>query len=299
MTVWTGKEPVPREVFLKQVAGADAIYCLLTDKVDKEVLDAAGKSLKVISTMSVGLEHIDLEEVIKRDIKVGYTPGVLTDATAELTVGLLLVVARRMFEANEEAKRGGWQSWSPFWMCGNSLSGSTVGIVGFGRIGFKVASILKGFDVKKILYFSRSEKEEAKQVGAKKANFDDLLKESDYICVTLSLTKDTFKIFNLEAFKMMKRSAIIVNTSRGEVLDQDALIYSLENKLIAGAGLDVSTPEPLPVDNPLFKMKNCVIMPHIGSATVSCRNEMALITAKNILAGLKNEKMPAELGTNI
>ncbi|XP_052743454.1 glyoxylate reductase/hydroxypyruvate reductase [Bicyclus anynana] len=292
---WKEASTVPREEFLKSVAGVDAIYCTLSDKIDQEVLNVAGPQLKVISTISVGYDHIDLTECKKRGIKVGYTPNVLTDATAELTMALLLTTSRRLPEAQLDAKTGGWVSWAPNYMTGPGLKGATVGMVGFGRIGQAVAKRVKSFETARILYFSRSERAEANEIGAIKVEFDELLKESDFVIVCAPLVPETKEMFNKSAFEKMKRSAVFVNTSRGALVDQNALIYALENKIIWGAGLDVTTPEPLPLDSPLFKLKNCVVLPHIGSATIDTRNTMSELTAANILAALHNAKMPAEL----
>ncbi|RZC42397.1 glyoxylate reductase/hydroxypyruvate reductase [Asbolus verrucosus] len=294
VTSWTGPDPVPRDELLKNIPNKDALFCLLTDKIDKEVLDKANK-LKVISTMSVGYDHLDVGEIKKRNIKIGYTPNILTDATAELTIALLLATSRRLLEASEEARKGGWQAWSPFWMCGPGLGGATVGIVGFGRIGQEVAKRIKPFNTKQILYFNRSVRKEANAIGALKVDLDELLTNSDFVIVCCALTSETKGIFNDEAFRKMKKSAVFINTSRGAVVDQDALVRALTNDEIWGAGLDVMTPEPLPLDHPLFKLKNCVILPHIGSACIATRNEMALLTAGNILAALEGKKMPAEL----
>lgn len=246
--------------------------------------------------MSVGYDHLSVDELKKRNIKIGYTPNILTDATAELTIALLLATSRRLLEASEEARTGGWAAWSPFWMCGPSLSGSTVGIVGFGRIGQEVAKRLKPFNVKRIIYQNRSAKDnEAKEIGTERVTFDELLKNSDFVIVTISLTPESSNMFNDDTFKKMKSTAVLVNTSRGGVVDQDALVRALQNRTIWAAGLDVMIPEPLPLDNPLFKLKNCIILPHIGSASLDTRRNMAALTAKNIVAGLKNENMPAEL----
>ncbi|GJQ80973.1 hypothetical protein Trydic_g4789 [Trypoxylus dichotomus] len=294
VTCWSEPSPVPRNELLKNVIDIDALFCLLTDKIDRELLDKA-KKLKIVASMSVGIDHIAVEELKKRNIKVGYTPEILTDATAELTVALLLATSRRLLEANHEAKTGGWSAWSPFWMCGSGLNGSTVGLVGFGRIGQEVAMRLKPFKVKRIIFQNRSARDlEAREIGAERVSFDELLHQSDFIIVTVALTPQTANMFNEDAFKKMKPTAIFINTSRGGIVDQDALIKALQNNTIAAAGLDVMTPEPLPVDNPLFKFKNCVILPHIGSASLQTRKEMAMLTARNIIAGLKNEKMPAE-----
>ncbi|KAF2897063.1 hypothetical protein ILUMI_09115 [Ignelater luminosus] len=293
---WPEPDPVSRDVLLENVSGKDALFCLLTDRIDKEVLDKAGPNLKIIATMSVGYDHLDVNEIKKRNIKIGYTPDVLTDATAELTVALLLATSRRLLEANEEARNGGWKAWSPFWLCGPGLNGATVGIVGFGRIGQEVAKRLKPFNIKRLIYHNRSEKaKEAKEIGATRVNLEELLAESDFVIATCALTPETKEMFNDCAFKKMKPTAVFINTSRGGVVHQESLVRALTHKTIWGAGLDVMTPEPLPVDDPLFKLKNCVILPHIGSATIEARSTMAMLTAKNILAGLKGENMPAEL----
>ncbi|XP_044252794.1 glyoxylate reductase/hydroxypyruvate reductase [Tribolium madens] len=294
ITSWPGSDPVPRAELLKNIANKDALFCMLTDKIDKEVLEKANK-LKVIATMSVGYDHLEIPEIKKRQIKIGYTPDILTDATAELTVALLLATSRRLLEANHEARTGGWQAWAPFWMCGPGLGGSTVGIVGFGRIGQEVAKRLKPFNTRQILYFNRSVRKEAEEIGAKKVTFDELLSQSDFVVVCCALTPETKEMFNEGAFKKMKKSAVFVNTSRGGVVDQDALVRALKDGEIWGAGLDVMTPEPLPLDHPLLGLKNCVILPHIGSACIETRNQMAVLTANNILTALGGKEMPAEL----
>lgn len=294
VSVWSGSAPVSKAELMKNLKDSQALFCTLSDKIDKEILDVA-TNLKVIATMSVGYDHLDVAEIKAKGIRIGYTPDVLTDATAELTVGLLLATSRRLFEANEAAKTGGWSSWSPFWMCGPGLSQSTVGVVGFGRIGQEVAKCLKPFNLKRLIYYNRSERKEAKEIGADKVDFNELLTESDFIVVTCALTPETKNLFNQEAFKKMKKSAVFVNTSRGGVVDQPALVEALQTGEIWGAGLDVMTPEPLPLDDPLLKLKNCVILPHIGSASIQTRNKMGLMTAQNIVAVFKNEEMPAEL----
>lgn len=292
--MWKEERPVPRDELLKNIKQKDALFCVLTDKIDKEILDA-GSNLKIIGTMSVGVDHLDLKEIKSRNIKVGYTPNILTDATAELTVALLLATSRRLLEASQEVYNGGWKAWAPVWMCGPGLNNSTVGIVGFGRIGQAVAARLKPFNVKQFLYTSRTDKPEGKSLGAERVSFDELLERSDFVIATCALTSDTELIFNDCAFKKMKSNAIFINTSRGGVVDQKALVEALNNKRILAAGLDVMTPEPLPFDDPLLKVKNCVLLPHIGSASNETRLNMAVLTANNILAALNNQHMPAEL----
>lgn len=295
VTTWTEEVPVPREELLKNIKGKDGLFCILTDKVDREILDSAGSNLKVVATMSAGFDHLDVGELKQRGIKIGYTPDILTDSTAELTVALLLATSRRLIEASQEVYNGGWKAWAPVWMCGPSLSNSTVGIVGFGRIGQAIARRLKPFNVSTFLYHGRSDKKEAAEVGAVRVPFDELLSKSDFIIVACALTPETKEMFNEAAFKKMKPNAIFVNTSRGGVVNQDDLISALQNKTILAAGLDVMTPEPLPLDSPLLKLKNCVLLPHIGSASIETRIEMAILTANNILAALNGKNMPAEL----
>ncbi|XP_044759515.1 glyoxylate reductase/hydroxypyruvate reductase-like isoform X2 [Coccinella septempunctata] len=294
VTTWPGSDPVPSTELLKNIEEVDGLFCMLTDKIGKDVLDKA-KNLKVISTMSAGYDHLDIEEIKKRGIKIGYTPETLTDATAELTVGLLLATCRRLMEANAAAREGKWLTWSPFWMCGNSLKNATVGFFGFGRIGQEIARRLIPFKTKQILYTTRSENAEAKEIGALRVDFDSLLQNSDFLIVCCSFNESTREKFDLSAFKKMKNTSVFINTARGGVVKQDDLVLALKNKLIWGAGLDVTTPEPLPVEHELFKLENCVILPHIGSAATDCRLEMASLTARNILTALKGENMPSEL----
>ncbi|XP_043265355.1 glyoxylate reductase/hydroxypyruvate reductase-like [Colletes gigas] len=295
--LWDKPEPIPRSVLLSKIQNVDGVYCLLTDKIDDEILNAAGPQLKVVSTMSVGHDHLDLKALKKRNISVGYTPGILTDATAELTVALLLATSRRLLESNRAIYKGEWKAWAPTWMCGPGLSGSTIGVVGLGRIGVQVAKILKNFNVAKILYTSRSIKQEASEFGGEIVELDELLQKSDFVIVTIALTPETRQMFNQGAFEKMKRSAIFVNVSRGEVVDQSALLEALKKGTIKAAGLDVMTPEPIPLDSELLKLDNCVILPHIGSAATETREEMSRITARNILAVLKGTptQMPAPL----
>lgn len=295
VSCWPQPSPIPHKDLLTSVQGKHAIFCALSDKIDKEVMDAAGPSLKVIATMSVGYDHIDVGECKKRGIKIGYTPDVLTDATAELTLALLLSTSRRLPEAQYEAKTGGWVSWAPTWMTGPGLAGATVGVVGFGRIGQAVARRVKAFNTKQILYFNRSVRPEADEIGAKKVDFNTLLTESDFVICCAALVPETKEIFNKDAFSKMKKKAVFVNTSRGGVVKQEDLIDALKTKTIWAAGLDVTTPEPLPLNSPLFKLDNCVVLPHIGSATIEARDVMAELTAENILKALKEKEMPAEL----
>ncbi|XP_075889136.1 glyoxylate reductase/hydroxypyruvate reductase isoform X1 [Nelusetta ayraudi] len=295
VSMWDSDEPIPRAELLQRVQGAHGLLCLLSDKVDFEVLDAAGPNLKVISTLSVGYDHLAMDEVKKRGIRVGYTPDVLTDATAELTVALLLATARRLPEGIEEVKNGGWSSWKPLWLCGYGLSGSTVGVVGLGRIGMAIARRLMPFGVKRLLYTGRAAKDYASEVKGEFVPMDTLVSESDFVVMSCSLTPETLGLCDKAFFSKMKNTAVFVNTSRGTVVNQEDLYEALSSGQIAAAGLDVTTPEPLPTDHPLLTLKNCVVLPHIGSATYSTRGIMAALAAQNLLGGLQGTDMPSEL----
>lgn len=295
LTQWESDDAIPREELKKRVRGIDGLFCLLTDKIDAEILDSAGPSLKAISTMSVGYDHVDVAECRRRGIPVGFTPNVLTNATAELTVTLLLTVSRRIKEGIQAVKDGSWGTWKPLWLCGQGLDGSTVGIIGLGRIGFAVGERLKPFGVSKILYTDTEEKDYAKQLPAELASFDKLLAESDFVLGCCALTKENIGLMNANAFKKMKKTAIFINTSRGGLVNQDDLYQALKSGEILGAGLDVTTPEPLPTDHPLLTLDNCVVLPHIASATLKSRNAMSELCARNIIEALNGNPMPAEV----
>ncbi|GAB1601108.1 glyoxylate reductase/hydroxypyruvate reductase-like [Argonauta hians] len=291
---WHKEEGVPREQFLKDVVGVDALFCSLTQKIDKELLDAAGPQLKVVGTISVGYDHIDVAECAKRNIRIGNTPDVLTKATAELALTLLLTVSRNVVKAIQAVKNGEWSSWKPMWLCGSGLEFSTVGIVGMGRIGSTILQMLQPFGVSRFLYSSRRGEREL-PVKAECVEFSTLLKESDFVIVCCSLSPETQNLFNEKAFSQMKKTAIFINISRGAVVNQEDLYNCLKNRGILGAGLDVTTPEPLPTTSGLLSLDNCVVFPHIGSATHKARSIMSEMTANNILAGLEGKPMPAEV----
>ncbi|KAI9101125.1 glyoxylate reductase [Phlyctochytrium arcticum] len=285
-----------RAELLANVSGKIGILVKLTDKVDAEFLDAAGPQLKVISTMSVGFDHIDLPACKARNIQVGYTPDVLTDATAELTVALLLATARRFGEALRAPKVGEWTSWSPTWMCGYQMAGKTVGFVGYGRIGQAVARRLSTFKLANVLYSCPSPKQDLdQQTAATHVPFSQLLTESDVVIVTCALNSDTKHLFNSSAFTKMKPTAIFINTARGQIVKQSDLVTALQNKTIAAAGLDVTDPEPLPQDHPLLQLDNALVLPHIGSATIETREAMADLAIENLVRGVRGEPLLAAL----
>ncbi|GFS09072.1 glyoxylate reductase/hydroxypyruvate reductase [Elysia marginata] len=284
-------EAIPHQVLVEAMKKKryDALYCMLTDTIDSEVLEAAGSQLKIVATMSVGYEHIDLHECATRNILVANTPGVSTDSVAELTVALLLLTSRRIAEGVEAVRNGEWGDWKPHWLCGTELTGSTLGIYGLGRIGFNVGRRLKPFGFSKIYYTDVHEVSYAKDIDAEFTDFEGLIKNCDFICVCCNLTPQTRHMFNAETFKKMKNNAILVNTGRGGVIQHDDLLEALKNGDIAAAGLDVTEPEPLDKDHPLVHQKNCVILPHMGSNTWDSRNAMAEIAARNCVAAITNQ----------
>lgn len=289
--VWPEELPPPREVLLEKVAGVDGLYCLLTEKIDEELLDAAGPQLQVVSLMAVGYDSVDVAACTRRGIPVGNTPGVLTEATADLTLALLLATARQLARAAEAVKAGQWRTWEPLGYTGPDVYGSTVGIIGLGRIGLAVARRLYGFNVR-LLYYSRRPARAAAEVGATWVDLDTLLAESDFVTLHTPSTPETRHFINAERLRQMKPTATLINTARGDVVDQHALIEALQAGVIAYAGLDVTTPEPLPADSPLLSLPNALVLPHIGSASFSAREKMATMAAENLLAGLAGEWLP-------
>ncbi|HEY63432.1 MAG TPA: D-glycerate dehydrogenase [Caldilineae bacterium] len=289
--VWEEELPPPREVLLEKVKGKDGLLCLLTDKVDAELMDTAG-TLKVISNYAVGYDNIDVKAATERGIPVGNTPGVLTDTTADFAFALLMAVARRVVEGVDYVRAGKWKTWGPRLLLGQDIHGATLGIIGFGRIGQAVARRAKGFDMR-ILYYDIYRREDLEQsMGVQYVDMDTLLRESDFVTIHTSLNESTYHLIDREALEKMKPTAILINTARGPIVDPEALAEALEQGKIAGAGLDVTEPEPINMDSPLLKLPNCVIVPHIASASVVTRGKMARMAAENLLAGLRGERLP-------
>ncbi|ORX54482.1 hypothetical protein DM01DRAFT_1305090 [Hesseltinella vesiculosa] len=289
---WQGEDTMPRQQLLDDVKGAEALICMLSDKIDKDVFEAAGPQLKLVTTLSVGHDHIDLATARERGVTIGYTPDVLTDATADLASLLTLAAARNMKSGIDAVRNGGWQDWRAAWLCGYQFTNKTLGVVGFGRIGQAVAQRLKAFGIGRTLYWGRTEK---KGVDAEFVPLDTLLTESDFVVAACALTPDTKELFDASAFKKMKNTAIFTNIARGGVVKQQDLAWALQTKEIAAAGLDVTTPEPLPLDSPLQSLDNCVILPHIGSATFETREVMSAMMVDNVVAALGNQPIPFEL----
>ncbi|KAK9883398.1 hypothetical protein WA026_001571 [Henosepilachna vigintioctopunctata] len=281
-----------RESILQNIEGVDAMFWLSHYKLDKELLDKAGPQLKVIGSMSAGYDNVDVEELKKRGIKFGNTPGVLNDSVADMAVLLCLAASRRYIEGRQAIEQSLWKpELNAQWLLARDICGSTVGIVGLGGIGLAVIHRLKCFNVAKFVYTGHKEKPEGKAVGAEFVSLDELLKTSDFVISCVPLNKETEKMFDAKAFSKMKSSAIFVNVSRGATVNQPDLIAALKEKRIFAAGLDVMTPEPLPPDHELLKLPNCFVTPHLGSASTNTRNKMAELAANNILNALKGQPM--------
>ena len=288
--LWTDELPPPRETLLARVRGVEGILSLLTDRIDGELLDAAGPGLKVVSNHAVGYDNIDVPAATRRCIPVGNTPGILTEATADCAFALLMAAGRRIAEGDRYVRAGRWKTWGPQLLLGADFAGATLGIVGFGRIGRAVARRARGFAMR-VIYFDPTAGPEP-GLEAEAVSFDQLLRESDFISLHTPLTAETRHMIDAAAFARMKPNAVLVNTARGPVVDPAALFQALKGGQIFAAGLDVTDPEPLPLDSPLLELENCVIVPHIASASRTTREKMALMAAENLIAGLKGERLP-------
>ncbi|GAA6754907.1 D-glycerate dehydrogenase [Thermus thalpophilus] len=277
---------LPREELLRKVEGVHGLIPIVEDRIDAEVMDRAGKSLKVIACYSVGVDHVDLEAAQLRGIRVTHTPGVLTEATADLTLALLLAVARRVVEGVDHARGGHWRAWHPELLLGLDLEGLTLGLVGMGRIAQAVAKRALAFGMR-VVYTSRT----PKPLPYPFLPLEDLLATADIVSLHAPLTPETHRLLNRERLFAMKPGAILVNTARGALVDTEALVEALKGHLL-GAGLDVTDPEPLPPGHPLYALPNAVITPHIGSAGRRTRERMAEVAVENLLAVLEGRKPP-------
>ncbi|CAF5021478.1 unnamed protein product [Rotaria sp. Silwood1] len=293
--------PLSQEQILSRIRAhpPDAMLFPGKTRIDKEVLSLAGNKLKMLATFSVGYDHIDIKECKKRGIPIGYTPGVLTDTTADLAITLLLATSRRITEAMRAVRNGEWGTSSDImWMCGKPLINSTIGIVGLGRIGLAIARRLQSFSIKRVLYSGTREKyfdSDNDKKLFKFVPFEELLRESDFIIIACALNEKTANMFNKKAFEQMKNDAILINIARGGIIDQDALYDALKNDQIGAAGLDVTVPEPLPTDHPLLTLDNCTIFPHIGSADLYARHQMVQISVDNLLNFFTGKPMVHQL----
>jgi len=289
--VHTGKIPIPQNTLKSKIKNLDGLICFPYDKINKEVLQYAEK-LKVISTFSVGYDHIDLDFAKENKIRVGYTPEVLTDATADMAFGLLLDSLRRISEGDRIIRKGKWkQIYGAHDYVGFDLQGKTLGIMGLGRIGKTLAKRAKAFDMK-IIYHNRNKisRDEERKLGVKYTKFDKLITQSDIISIHVPHTKETNQIFNMKILKKMKKTAFLINTSRGKVVNEKDLVTALKQKIIAGAGIDVFEIEPIKKNHPFMKLENLVMSPHVGSSTKETRIQMAELTVKNLIYGMNGKK---------
>lgn len=291
--IWTEEMPPPKEVLIEKVKNIDGLICLLTEKIDEEVINAAGPRLRGICQVAVGYDNIDVEAATKKGIYVTNTPGVLTETTADYAFALLMATARRIAEADRYVRSGKWKiPWGLMMLLGQDIWGKTIGIIGMGRIGTAVARRAKGMNMK-ILYYDvvRNEKAE-KELGAKYVDLETLLKESDFVTLHVPLLPSTRHLINEERLKLMKKTACLINTSRGPVVDEKALYKALKEGWIWAAGLDVWEKEPTDPDNPLLKLDNVTASPHIASGSIATRTKMALMAVENMIAILEGKVPP-------
>lgn len=288
---WDGELPPPRDIIIENITSSDGLLCLLTDKIDAQLMDK-GPKLKVISNCAVGFDNIDIDAATKRGIVVGNTPGVLTETTADFAFALMMAAARRVAEGDRNVRAGKWKTWGPMILLGQDVYGSTLGIIGMGRIGAAVARRAKGFGMKIMYYDVIRQPQTEKELGLEYVEIGKVLAESDFITLHTILSPQTHHLIGPEQFKRMKRNCILINTSRGPIVDNMALYEALRDGTIAYAALDVTEPEPIPIDHPLLTLDNIIIAPHIASASVATRTKMGLMAADNLIAGLKGEMLP-------
>ena len=297
--IWPEQLPPPHDVLQQKAAACDGLVSLLTDRVDAALLDAAPR-LKVVSNFAVGFNNIDIPAATARGIAVGNTPGVLTDATADMAFCLLIAAARRVVDGHQYGQSGQWKTWEPLGHLGQDLAGRTLGIIGMGRIGYAMAKRCRGGWDMKVLYHDMYPNATAEnELGAQRVDLDMLLRESDFVSVHTDLNDQTRGLFNRTRFRQMKPTAVFVNTARGPIVVEKDLVEALKTGVIFAAGLDVTDPEPPEANSPLYGVPNLVVAPHIASATVGTRNAMAEICANNLLAGLAGEKLPAWVNSEV
>jgi len=290
--VWPERQPPSYDVLLDKIRAIDGLLCLLTDPIDRPLIET-GTQLKVISQMAVGYDNIDIHTATAKQIPVGHTPDVLTDATADFAWALLMAAARRVVEADRFTRDQQWQTWEPDLLLGGNVAGATLGIVGLGRIGQAMARRASGFEMR-ILYTNQERCDLALEtlLNAKFVPFDELLQASDFVTIHTPLTPATHHLFSDREFQQMQRSAVLINTARGSIVDPDALYRALSEGQIAAAAIDVTDPEPIPADSPLLTLDNLIITPHIASASRQTRSKMATMAINNLIAGLQGKRLP-------
>ncbi|MHB8458604.1 MAG: 2-hydroxyacid dehydrogenase [Candidatus Limnocylindrales bacterium] len=298
--VWEDELPPSRADLLAGVAGRDGILTLLTDRVDSELLDAAGARLRVVSNYAVGYDNVDVAACTARGVAVGNTPGALTETTADFAFALLMAAGRRIPEGDRFVRTGRWRTWGPLLLLGADIHGATLGIVGFGRIGQAVARRASGFGMT-VLYHNRTPvpEETERALGVTRVDLDELLARADFVSLHVSLTAETRGLIDAARLRSMRPTAILVNTARGPVVDQRALYEALRDGVIAGAALDVTDPEPIAPDDPLLSLDQCLVVPHIASATHATRGRMAEMAAANLIAGVRGEPLPTPVNPGV
>ncbi|MGE0820759.1 MAG: 2-hydroxyacid dehydrogenase [Candidatus Binatia bacterium] len=288
VSVWERDEVIPRETLLSRLHEVDALLCMVTERIDTELLSHAPR-VRIVANMAVGYDNVDVPALTQRGVVLTNTPGVLTETTADLAFALLLGIARRLGEGERIVRSGRWGTWSPFAFLGTDVHHATLGIVGLGRIGMEVAKRASGFSMR-ILYTNRGRNVEAEdRYQCVKVELPTLLRESDFVMVLVPLSGETRHLLSTPQFKLMKPSAFLINVSRGPVIDQRALYAALRDGGVAGAALDVTDPEPILADDPLLTLENCLVVPHVGSASIATRTRMATLAAENIAAFLSGQ----------
>ena len=292
MEVWPHDEPPDPPTLRQKAANVQGIFTNIMDRIDASFFDAT-PNLKVVSQMAVGLDNIDVEEATRRRIPVGYTPGVVSNATADQAFALLLAAARRLTEAERWVRKGNWKiAFHPLFWLGAEVHQATIGIIGMGSIGLEMAKRARGFDMR-ILYYSRTRKPDAEDLyDMQYVPMPTLLAQSDYVSLHVPLTPETHHLISSDELAQMKSTAILVNAARGPVVDPAALYQALHSRTIAAAALDVTTPEPIDPNDPLLTLENLVVAPHLGSSTVRTRTSMAVLAARNLIAGLEGRPLP-------
>lgn len=298
LEVWEEERPVPRETLLKGVAEADGLLALLTDRVDDELLAAAPR-LRAVANMAVGYDNIDVPACTARGVLVTNTPGVLTETTADLAWALMLAAARRIVEGQKLIEAGGWGPWYPMQMVGVDVHGSTLGVVGAGRIGTAVLRRGSGFNMRLRYHNRRPNPQLEAETGARYSGLDELLQESDFVVVTVPLTPETRGMFGAREFALMRETAVFVNVARGPIVREAELVEALRAGRPRAAGIDVFEREPIGPDHPLLALPNCVAVPHIGSATVATRTRMATLAAENLVAALTGGRPPTPVNPEV
>ncbi len=292
MAVWREEYPPSPEVLRENVGDVEGVLTNIMDRVDSALFDSA-PHLKVVSHLAVGTDAVDMAEATRRGIPVGYTPGVLSGATADLAFAIMMAAARRVVETERWVRAGSWKlTYHPKHWLGADINGATIGIIGMGKIGLEMAKRARGFDMR-VLYYSRTRKQaEEDRYGIEYADMDVLLRHSDFVSLHLPLTPETHHFIGESELAEMKPTAILVNASRGPVVDPKALYKALKEGRIAAAALDVTEPEPIPPDDPMLTLDNVVVTPHIGSASLGARKSVCLLAARNLLAGVRGERLP-------